>query len=135
MRYAALATLACVPLSAAFGVNPAISRVSFGASAGVAGLGWQRPAAPMLRAERRHGLLAAAAVEYTVEKGEEVQGGAGHKYSFTVTVPGDMSENSYVTIMKDFKKNAQFPGFRKVDARMRTHACLCAHVHVSCAHA
>ena len=68
-------------------------------------------AVPALRGART-GLIAATAVEYTAVKGDEVKNG-GHKYTFTVTVPGDMSMDSYTTIMKDFKKNAQFPGFRK----------------------
>jgi len=68
-------------------------------------------AAPALRFART-GVLAAKAVEYTVVKGDELKNG-GHKYTFTVTVDGGMSKDSYTTIMKDFKKNAQFPGFRK----------------------
>jgi len=68
-------------------------------------------AAPGLRSSRT-GVLAAKAVEYTVVKGEELKDG-GNKYTFTVTVDGAMSKDSYMTVMKDFKKNAQFPGFRK----------------------
>ena len=49
--------------------------------------------APALRGAR-HGLLAARAVEYTVQKGGETKNG-GHTYTFTVTVDGDMSKDSY----------------------------------------
>ena len=65
---------------------------------------------PTIRVART-GLLGATALEYSVKKGEEVKD--GHKYTFTVTVDGTMSKDSYAVIMKDFKKNAQFPGFRK----------------------
>jgi len=67
-------------------------------------------AVPALRGARS-GLLSARAVEYSVVKGDEVKG--GNKYTFTVTVDPFMSKDSYTAIMKDFKKNAQFPGFRK----------------------
>ncbi|EKX47863.1 hypothetical protein GUITHDRAFT_106412 [Guillardia theta CCMP2712] len=56
--------------------------------------------------------LSMASDWYTVEKLEEGEGNAA-KYKFTVTVDGQMSKDSYTAIMKDFKKNAQFPGFRK----------------------
>eukprot|EP00287_Rhodomonas_sp_CCMP768_P025260 CAMPEP_0202853014 /NCGR_PEP_ID=MMETSP1389-20130828/90265_1 /ASSEMBLY_ACC=CAM_ASM_000865 /TAXON_ID=302021 /ORGANISM="Rhodomonas sp., Strain CCMP768" /LENGTH=208 /DNA_ID=CAMNT_0049531553 /DNA_START=7 /DNA_END=634 /DNA_ORIENTATION=+ len=49
---------------------------------------------------------------YKMEKMEDLDGGAA-KYQFTVDVDGQMSKDSYIAIMKDFKKNAQFPGFRK----------------------
>eukprot|EP00961_Rhodomonas_salina_P104317 1404263-Rhodomonas_salina.2 len=47
-----------------------------------------------------------------MEKLEDLGNGAA-KYQFKVDVDGQMSKDSYVAIMKDFKKNAQFPGFRK----------------------
>ena len=50
-------------------------------------------AAPALRFART-GVLAAKAVEYTVVKGDELKNG-GHKYTFTVTVDGVMSKDSY----------------------------------------
>ena len=50
-------------------------------------------AAPGLRSSRT-GVLAAKAVEYTVVKGEELKDG-GNKYTFTVTVDGAMSKDSY----------------------------------------
>lgn len=49
---------------------------------------------------------------YKMEKLEDLGNGAA-KYQFKVDVDGQMSKDSYVAIMKDFKKNAQFPGFRK----------------------
>ena len=49
--------------------------------------------------------------EYTVEKTADLDGGVA-RYKFTVQVPSDLTKTSYATIMKDFKKNAKFPGFR-----------------------
>eukprot|EP00960_Hanusia_phi_P053209 761911-Hanusia_phi.AAC.2 len=69
-------------------------------------------------ARRGVSALSMASDWYTVEKVEEKEGDAA-KYKFTVTVDGQMSKDSYdltyviAAIMKDFKKNAQFPGFRK----------------------
>merc|ERR1719183_2290757 len=48
---------------------------------------------------------------YEVEKVADVEGGA--KYKYTVTVNAQISKDTYGSIMKDFKKNAMFPGFRK----------------------
>ena len=48
---------------------------------------------PALRGTRS-GLLGATAVEYSVKKGEELKNG-GSKYTFTVTVDGAMSKDSF----------------------------------------
>mmetsp|Transcript_4298 Transcript_4298/g.8671 ORF Transcript_4298/g.8671 Transcript_4298/m.8671 type:complete len:214 (+) Transcript_4298:30-671(+) len=48
---------------------------------------------------------------YKMEKLEDLDGGAA-KYKFSVDVDGQLSKDSYMTVMKDFKKNAKFPGFR-----------------------
>mmetsp|Transcript_47207 Transcript_47207/g.73817 ORF Transcript_47207/g.73817 Transcript_47207/m.73817 type:complete len:193 (-) Transcript_47207:28-606(-) len=56
--------------------------------------------------------LQMAADWYTVEKMEDLEGESA-KYKFTVTVDGDLTKSSFGAIMRDFKKNAQFPGFRK----------------------
>jgi FKBP-type peptidyl-prolyl cis-trans isomerase (trigger factor) len=48
---------------------------------------------------------------YTVEKTAELDGGVA-RYKFSVDVPAELTKASYSTIMKDFKKNAKFPGFR-----------------------
>jgi len=51
-------------------------------------------------------------VEYTLEKGEALPGG-GSKYNIAVKVDASMAKGAFGGIMKDFKKVAQFPGFRK----------------------
>lgn len=156
-RSTMIAALLGVPLASAFAVS-GVTHSAFAPASGRLSLAPSHPAcstharsvlasgaAPALRGARS-GLLGASAVEYSVIKGEETKNG-GHKYTFTVTVAGDMSKDSYgeqrssvcacvcrrarrvrtspgiltaavhgvhaVTIMKDFKKNAQFPGFRK----------------------
>lgn len=107
MRYLHLfALLTCLPLCSSFagsgvcGFSGSATRLQLRSCSTV----------PTIRVART-GLLGATALEYSVKKGEEVKD--GHKYTFTVTVDGTMSKDSYAVIMKDFKKNAQFPGFRK----------------------
>ena len=57
--------------------------------------------APVLRSTRA-GVIATKAVEYTVVKGEELKDGTGNKYTFTVTVDGAMSKDSYSECYAEF---------------------------------
>jgi hypothetical protein len=92
MRYLVLAIL---PLAAQCFL-PSSAPIGLSTTARL-GVGFQPSpalcAAPALRGART-GVLAAKAVEYTVVKGDELKNG-GHKYTFTVTVDGAMSKDSY----------------------------------------
>ena len=102
-RSAVLAALVGLPLASAFAVGGAAHSSAFAPASGRLPLAPAHPAcatrarsvlsAPVLRGARG-GLLAAKAVEYSVTKGDETKNG-GHKYTFTVTVDGEMSKDSY----------------------------------------
>jgi FKBP-type peptidyl-prolyl cis-trans isomerase (trigger factor) len=67
--------------------------------------------APVRKQYRESPILLAMASGYKVEKTADLEGGAA-RYRFSVDVPAELTKASYGTIMKDFKKNAKFPGFR-----------------------
>jgi hypothetical protein len=94
---ALLVSCALLPLSSAFVGS------SFSAFSSPARLQLRCPAtcAPIAVRGARGGLLGAIALAYKVEKGDDLKGGVGNKYTFTVTVAGDVTKDSYSELLTD----------------------------------